>query len=674
MFGGTRNPRTQSMAHQKQQNLREVIGNNAFAVSGSKQKQGESAHLSGQSQTATNAPVSASAAPVSKTPVSKASALAHSLDKWSLPTYQKKSSKEKAREKLESNVRQATKKLNHAKRCLDRSQVLVRKTERRAKERLVGIELNPGPSSAQSKFNGPSTKPCARILRRVFPIAFAPPAPPLPHQPLITWEQFESIQPLFTDGLPLTPNFHQMAGLVAHDIAPGYFLVSHHMCVDESGLPQCAFMMRRDDLNLLLMISGIEINPGPDACPYLGQTITGEFAMIKNRKRVICPACRLPLTTLAHSRGKFGLQGLHPGVAFPLETAKGKEPSADEGSSSSAPVRRPVPRPVYIGGGHSVVPRDGVQLVFKDLRGASVPLPLRPDSPFQGSNFSILAASSSGSQGSNSPSSVASSSGSHHNTPELVQSAFQLRPHTLRGFTLTESLAMRVAKAAALASLSPCKINLGLIKFNLPKFLFKPRVEELQLDNQIIEYRGERRPIQNRSVEPIKSDHDARNISALVRLSLSPKVFYLGSVCLGACAALTNSYMMSFKIAVLGASAMWAFSRFMRTSGQVEVAYAPALVTAALMDLGRPGPMTCDNIEPTLRRLGSMPLNDVDALNVHKGSALVCEVVATTPSSFFLYRPPLEAAHQPTLTQLIEGCLRWAYGRVSYLCPFLPPN
>lgn len=72
------------------------------------------------------------------------------IDKWSLPYYARQTGKEKKHHALQRQVTSATKKLDHAKRLLNKHDAITRKTERREKERLVGIEENPGPKNKES--------------------------------------------------------------------------------------------------------------------------------------------------------------------------------------------------------------------------------------------------------------------------------------------------------------------------------------------------------------------------------------------------------------------------------------------------------------------------------------------------------------------------------------------
>lgn len=556
------------------------------------------------------------------------------IDKWSLPTYQRLSSKEKARRSLEENVRDATKKLKHAKRCLDRNTSVSRAEERsrKDKERLVGIEPNPGPEELFFKFTAPIT---FKGLR--------------PVDECISWDSFWAHPPMVEENLKY--GFYQLDGLTSHIQCPGYYLVAYKTFMDNNNKPKVVMAMRRDDLFMLLIMSGIEPNPGPDVCPYLGQQIQGDLVKIKGKVRVVCPACHLPLTTLAHSkRGNFGL---HPGVPIVVaESPKGKEPEipdCHEAASSSEGVRAPR------------------CLVIQRPSSARLSRP----NPSRSSSPSAKSEGASPARPARAPSVALPEA-----VPTLESKKEPVRPnHPLLGFSLTEKLALRVAKVAATRSIIPgTLLNCGLFKIPFPSSILKTKVITLETDNMLIDYKGEQRPIQNRSVEPIRSAHDCRSVEAQVELTLSPKLISAGAVALGALTSCCNTFGTAMFAAGAGCLALYLAKRLLTMRGQVTVRYAPAMVTSALMDLGKPGPTFQDNIEPTLRRLGSMPLVDVDALQVHKGTALVCEVVGSTPSAFFLSRPPCEAALPSTLSTQIGECLQWVYGQMSSLCPYLRLN
>lgn len=192
MFGGSRNPLQRDvMATPKQQNLREVIGNNVVVWCGSSSPS-VSVHSVDKAKDWSKAPPPyqgggvSSAKPIredgekcakhqqsfsgSLTASStgainydRAEVLANSqLNKWSLPSYQRKSSSEQCTEALQNRVKRVKSQLKRAKHQLDRHETQVRNAQRRNKERLVGIELNPGPpklapdagSSSRSRING----------------------------------------------------------------------------------------------------------------------------------------------------------------------------------------------------------------------------------------------------------------------------------------------------------------------------------------------------------------------------------------------------------------------------------------------------------------------------------------------------------------------------------------
>lgn len=87
------------------------------------------------------------------------------LEKWSLPSYARHSKKERQRRALQQRVSAASKSLDHAKRNLEKHETLARKDQRREKERLVGIEENPGPKQKLNITRPKNKEPISEAIR-----------------------------------------------------------------------------------------------------------------------------------------------------------------------------------------------------------------------------------------------------------------------------------------------------------------------------------------------------------------------------------------------------------------------------------------------------------------------------------------------------------------------------